>query len=176
MSLNPEKASFLHEYGMRVGWSEWPPDGRLGSATAAILFSLSRSFSLSNQLNEAGGMDCGSSSSDHAVLRCAFNLPPSAIGSIISHPGKTTAMRLWAVHVLCPPEMVNLCLNPICSCISTKLRSRLHPENFASLIMHNTHRTMCSISKPWICNVHLLFLICPATTPLSRWRVALSLM
>ena len=52
-------------------------------------------------------MDCGSSSSDHAVLRCAFNLPPSAIGSIISHPGKTTAMRLWAVHVLCPTDMVN---------------------------------------------------------------------
>lgn len=84
--------------------------GRLMEGLALLLLqpscSFSLSLSLSNQLNEAGGMDCGSSS-DHAVLRCAFNLLPSAIGSIISHPGKTTAMRLWAVHVLCLTDMAN---------------------------------------------------------------------
>ena len=147
MSLNPEKASFLHEYGMRVGLSEWLPDGKLGSAAAAILFFLS--LSLSNQLNEAGGMDCGSSSSDHAVLRCAFNLPSaSAIGSIISHPGKTTAMRLWAVHALCPTEMVN--------CWSKTIAA---PIQFVAVLVQITHSTNVSISKPWLYNVPLLFLI-----------------
>ena len=110
---------------MNTGWgSDWV-SGRLMEGLALLLQpSCSFSLSLSNQLNEAGGMDCGSSS-DHAVLRCAFNLLPSAIGSIISHPGKTTAMRLWAVHALCPPEMVN--------CWSTTISVQIQ---FVSVFVH----------------------------------------
>ena len=49
-----------------------------------ILLSQRLSLPLCNQLNEAGGMDCGPSF-DHAVLRCAFILP-TGNGIIISHP------------------------------------------------------------------------------------------